>query len=93
MWQIFEKHNMWYSALGVRWKSDIALLARMGVLPHPTLIVTRNIYRLQRHCSCTHRNKMSVDVNATHSLPPDKNKKRKFQSDIGRQAKEALLVP
>ena len=28
-----EKRNMWYSALGVRWKSGIGVMPHMGVLP------------------------------------------------------------
>jgi len=32
-----KNHNMWYSALGVRWKRVVGVLPHMGVFPRPTL--------------------------------------------------------
>ena len=31
------KHNMWYSALGVRWKNSMGVSLHMGILPRRTL--------------------------------------------------------
>jgi len=34
------KHNMWYSALVVRWKNSMGVSPHMGILPRPTLHTT-----------------------------------------------------